>query len=278
MTGAMDWQGTVGRNWAAEAARTDRSFSALTPHLLELIDHAAGDSAARIVDIGCGAGQVTAAVAAICPRAKVTGVDISPELVRTAQSRCAAMPNVRVELADAAEWRHTGGPVDLYVSRHGVMFFDDPPAAFRNLAAGAAQGGRIAFSCFRNPAENLWASEIARLLPPSPPSTAPYPPGPFAFADPDHVCHCMAGWKDHAFTPVNFAYIAGAGEDPVADAMDFFARIGPAAAAIRELPATARSAFVKALEALVRDHHVGGLVSFPAAAWLITATVDHSQR
>jgi len=37
MTGAQEWQGRVGQNWAAEWERTDRSFAALTPHLLAAI-------------------------------------------------------------------------------------------------------------------------------------------------------------------------------------------------------------------------------------------------
>lgn len=271
MTGARDWQGAVGRNWALEQARTDRSFQGLTPRLLEAVAEQPGR---RIVDIGCGAGELSRAIAAVRPDAQVVGVDISPDLVAAANGR-GHPGNLRFELADASAWQPDAAP-ELYASRHGVMFFPHPPSAFAHLARVAAPGARMVFSCFRAAVENGWASGIARLLPPSPPAPPQdYPPGPFAFAEPDHVRACMAGWKDWCFVPVDFSYVAGAGSDPVADAMDFFTRIGPAAAAIRELPESARESFRARLEGLVREHAVGGQVAFPAAAWLVTATVDH---
>jgi hypothetical protein len=104
----------------------------------------------------------------------------------------------------------------------------------------------------------------------------PFAPGPFAFADPDHVRHCLAGWRDLKFTPVDFDYIAGIGPDAVADAMALFQRIGPSAFALRTLPPDERSAFEKRLLELVEAHHDGARVTFPAAAWLLTATSDHS--
>lgn len=273
MTDIAEWQGGVGRNWATEWERTDRSFAGLTPGLLDAI---AGEPGLRIVDVGCGAGEIALAVAAARPDAHVTGVDVSPELVTAARERGEDIANVRFLLADATLWADPHGAPELYVSRHGVMFFPDPPVAFGHLAKVAAPGARFVFSCFRASAENEWAVEIAKLLPPPAPTGAqPFPPGPFAFADPEHVQRCMAGWRDFAFTAVDYDYIAGAGPDPVADALAFFARIGPTALAIRTLPESAKASFMAKLEALVRSRLVGGKVSFRAAAWLVTATVDH---
>lgn len=274
MTGAMDWQGGVGRNWAAEWERTDRSFAALTPHLLGAI---AVEPGTRVVDIGCGAGEVSLAVATARPDAKVCGVDISRDLVDAANARGGHLLNLRFELGDAARWTSPDGPPDLYVSRHGVMFFADPQAAFAHLAQAAQPGARLVFSCFRTVAENEWASGIAQLLPPAPPprrhgDAAAFVPGPFAFAEPDVVRHCLKGWQDIEFSPLDFAYVAGGGAHAAADALAFFSRIGPAAAAIRELPDRARASFECRLLDLVRAHEVGGRVCFPAAAWIVTAT------
>lgn len=275
MTSAIDWQGTVGRSWAQEWQRTDTSFSELTPHLLAAIERQPGD---RVVDVGCGAGEIAIAVAAARPGAEVIGVDISDDLVATASDR-SELPNLSFLVADASSWRPRHQPADLYVSRHGVMFFSNPPAAFAHLAAVASPEARIVFSCFRKASENAWAAGIAKLLPEV--STAPaakadaYAPGPFAFADPDHVRHCMAGWRDHAFEQVDFAYIAGAGSDPVAEAMALFRRIGPAAAALRTLPPNDAHSVEKGLLELVEAHVADGQVRFPAAAWLVTATSDH---
>lgn len=274
MTGASDWQGRVGQNWAAEWERTDRSFASLTPQLLHAIAAEPGD---RVVDIGCGAGELSIALANARSHAKVTGIDISEDLIRAAKERARGRGNLAFEVADAAAWESAAGPVDLFVSRHGVMFFDNPPSAFTHFAQIAARGARLVFSCFRSATENLWANEIGRLLPPAKPAApVPFAPGPFAFSDPDHVRACLKGWHDVRFEPFDFVYVVGSGTNPVADALSFFSRIGPAAAAIRTLPDAARATFERGLLELVQSRHVGGRVCFPAAAWLVTATADNA--
>jgi SAM-dependent methyltransferase len=273
MTGALEWQGRVGQNWAAEWERTDRSFAALTPDLMCAIEAEAGST---IADIGCGAGELAIALTKARPAAHVTGVDISEDLIKAARDRADGLAALRFDVADAAGWRPEEGLIDLFVSRHGVMFFSDPPEAFAHFSAIAAPGARMVFSCFRAAGENMWAAEIARLLPPAK-SEAPVPfaPGPFAFADPAHVRSCLKGWRDVQFQPLDFAYVVGSGSQPVIDALSFFSRIGPAAAAIRTLPDKARATFERGLLELVQSRHVGGRVCFPAAAWIVSATADN---
>lgn len=274
MTNAFDWQGSVGRNWAAEWQRTDTSFNQLTPRLLDAISRKPGTN---IVDIGCGAGELAIAVAVQRPEAQVTGCDISADLIEAATARGAGISNVSFALADASTWRQPDVAPDLYVSRHGVMFFADPPATFSHLATVAAPEARIVFSCFRASALNEWASCIAGLLPPVEPGDVPdFPQGPFAFAEPAHIERCMQGWHQIDAVPLDFAYVAGAGDDPVTEAMALFARIGPSAFAMRTLPETERAAFEKRLLELVEAHCDGTRVTFKAAAWLVSATSDHN--
>ncbi|WP_408589640.1 class I SAM-dependent methyltransferase [Novosphingobium sp.] len=287
MTSGAEWQAAVGRNWADLHVRTDRSFSNLTPHLSAAISRERG---VRVVDVGCGAGELAWATARARPNAQVIGIDISADLLAAAEQRGQRPANLRFELADAATWADPAGPFDLHVSRHGVMFFPDPNHAFAHLAAQTIPGGRIVFSCFRAPADNAWASGIAEIVPtgsatPAPPeSPRAYAPGPFAFADPDDVRRWMAGWTDIAFTRVDFDYVAGEGAgdghaaDPVVDALDFFRRIGPAARALRALPESERNALETRLIHLLEQHRSGNRVSFAASAWIVTATADHANR
>lgn len=271
MTNAAEWEGGVGRNWAAESARTDRSFAALTTTLLERIAREPGTS---VVDIGCGAGEVSLAVAAARPNARVLGIDISPDLVAAASMRGGRVANCSFALADAASWTPDRGVPNLYVSRHGVMFFDDPTAAFAHLRAVAATDARLVFSCFRSPRENPWASEVARAVGAAVPAGAdPHAPGPFAFADPDYVAEVLGsgGWREVHAEPVDFAYCAGEGDDPVADALSYLTRIGPAARALRDFPDDERAAAKQRLAALLAERREGETVSFPAAAWILTA-------
>jgi SAM-dependent methyltransferase len=269
VTGSIEWEGGVGRTWAAEWQRTDRSFAPLTARLLEAIAPLPGSS---IVDIGCGAGELSLALAAARPHAEVLGLDISPDLVEVASRRAEPQNNCRFVLGDAASWKPAGAAPDLYVSRHGVMFFADPVAAFAHLAAVAGAGAALCFSCFRSPAENPWASGIAKLLPATPPGD-PFAPGPFAFADPDRVRSILAssGWGEPELEAVDFRYVAGRSPDAVAEACDFFSRIGPAARAMREMPGAEREAFRERLRGFVAERSADGEVAFPAAAWIVTA-------
>lgn len=269
MTQASDWQGGVGRAWAEEWQRTDRAFSGLTPILLAAIAAMPGD---RILDIGCGAGELSLAVAQARPGAQVCGIDVSEDLIAAARSRSAACANVRFDVADAGRWSDPTFLPNLLVSRHGVMFFADPPAAFRHLAAAAAPGARLVFSCFRAQAENTWASAMAGLVPAPASPPDPHAPGPFAFADPGHVRAVLTGWTDLAFTPHDFRYLVGQGADAQEQAVALFHRIGPAAAALRQASSADRPAIEAGLRQVVADHHRDGEVSFDAAAWIVTAT------
>jgi SAM-dependent methyltransferase len=275
MTTGADWQDAVGRSWARSWALTDRSFAGLTEHLLGRIALREGT---RVLDIGCGAGELAMAIERARPRAEVIGLDVSADLVTAAQERAGPHSKARFVLGDAAVWREPAFEPDLLVSRHGVMFFEEPTAAFAHLHGMASGDAELVFSCFRNPRDNPWASGIAELL--GLPPGDPVAPGPFAFADPQRVEAILgdAGWGRIDFEPVDFAYIAGKGEDPVGDALAFVARIGPAAPALRALEGEAKLAAERRLREWFESHRRGDLVAFPGAAWIVTASADRRHR
>jgi SAM-dependent methyltransferase len=271
MTAKEDWQGSAGDGWAAEWKRTDRGFGGLTERLLA---RSREFPFRQVLDIGCGAGELSLALARGHPRARVIGVDVSPRLVATARERAAQLPNVAFELADAAQWH----PADafapqLLISRHGVMFFADPPAAFTHLASLAADGAALLFSCFRERAENPFFTEIGALLPAPTEAPDPYAPGPFAFAERDHVRVILidGGWTDLTFEPFDFAMVVGAGDDPVEDAVGYFKRIGPAAAAMRQMDEGPRDDTLAAIRRVASAHCHHGVVALRAACWIVTA-------
>lgn len=269
MTTGMDWRAQTGRSWAESYHLTDRSFAGLTQRLLERIAEREGG---QVLDIGCGAGELSLAIARNRPYAQVVGVDISAQLVGAASQRGEQLANVRFVEADAATWQEPGFAPEVLVSRHGVMFFDAPVPAFANLLDLAAPEAELIFSCFRSPQENPWATDLAKLLQ-LPPSANPTAPGPFAFADPQYVEDILsgAGWLGPGFEPVDFAYIAGKGEDPVEDALGLFRRIGPAAQALRALEGEALASAEARIREWLEDHRSGDLVALPAAAWIVTA-------
>ena len=271
MTAREDWQGKTGEGWAGEWRRTDRSFGGLTERLLARTREF---SFRHVLDVGCGAGELSLALGRGHPQSRIVGVDVSPSLIAAARARSEAMSNVEFELADAAEWRPPGDFTPrLLVSRHGVMFFADPAIAFANLAGIAAGDANLLFSCFRDRRENPFFTDMAGLLPPPAEAPDPLAPGPFAFADRDRVTGILgdSGWTHVEFEPFDFAMVAGAGEDPVADAMSYFQRIGPAAAALREMDQAQRDPILKVMNEVLAGHCRDGVVALRAATWIVTA-------
>lgn len=273
---AMDWQGRTGAAWAAEWRRTDRVFAGVTERLLA---RSRGFGFRCALDIGCGAGELSLALARGRPRVEVIGIDISPRLIETAAERGENLLNARFEVADAAQWRPAGDfAPDLLVSRHGVMFFPEPDAAFAHLAEIAAPDAGLLFSCFRGPEVNEMISGVATLLPapsapPDPHARKKYEPGPLAFADPDYVRPLLegAGWRDVAFEAHDFATVVGAGEDPLADAVAFFSSIGPLAEAASQMADDERDDLFARLRAMLEPRIVQGTIALRAGAWIVSA-------
>ena len=259
----------MGRAWACQWAQTDRAFAPLTRRLLAALAEIA-PAQGRALDIGCGAGETSIALARLRPDLAITGADISEELIGAARHR-SATPNLDFITGDAIAVAAQGAPIDLFLSRHGVMFFDDPVAAFTAFQAAAAPGAGLVFTCFRDWSLNSFASDFGPLLGEGPPP--PEQPGPFAFADEARVRAVLAqaGWTGIDAEPIDYSFRAGEGPDPVADAVAFLSQIGPAARALREAPEADRPAFIAALTDICRARLDGDAVDFRAAAWLWTA-------
>ena len=268
------WNSKVGDTWARMQDRLDHAFTPVTAALLSV---AAPQPGEFVLDVGCGSGETTLALAgAVGDDGGALGVDISEQLLARAQSRADALPGIaEFRHADAATFGDDGD-FDLIVSRFGVMFFDDPVAAFANLRRLAAPSGRIAFACWQPAAENLWAAlpmQALSTLVPAAPAIDPMAPGPFAFADPVRVEAVLAaaGWRDIAVDDLPFAMVIGDGEDPMAAAVHFNLRIGPAARAIREAGPAAKAAAPKMLSAALAPYRNGDSVALPGAVWIVSA-------
>lgn len=276
---AMDWKGRTGAAWAAEWRRTDRIFMGVTERLLA---RSRDFTFKRVLDIGCGAGELSLALARGRPHVDIVGVDISPQLVEAARERGSHLLNARFEVADATRWQpEDWAAPDLLLSRHGVMFFDDPAAAFAHLHDIAAPGAGLLFSCFRGPEVNEMIAGVTTLLPElaeSSHSQAPggYEPGPLAFADPQFVRPILedAGWRDVAFEAHDFATVVGAGPDPLRDAVEFFSTIGPLAEAASQMDEDARDSLFARLRAMLEPRIIDGAIALRGGAWIVTARKD----
>jgi len=269
MTTAADWRSRVGDIWADEWRRTDRSFANLSCHLDAAIRALAPD-AGEALDIGCGAGTTGLALAGAKPRLCVTGIDLSAAMIAVAADRARTAglaARARFEARSVSDLSRDRR-YDLLVSRHGLMFFADPVASLAHLRSLARPGAPLVFSCFDTRSTNRFATLADDLLGRRPPTSDG--PGPFAFADMDRVAALLAasGWDGASAARVPFAYRAGLGSDPVADAIGFLSRIGPVAGTLRDAGPNDRAAMMLELARLLAHYRRGDAVDLPASAWV----------
>ncbi len=268
------WNADAGSTWAAMHERLDWSLSPVTEALIGMAAPAPGE---RVLDIGCGSGETSLILAqAVGEDGDVLGVDISQPLLAIAHERADALDSPALFLEADAAMLAGDASRDLLVSRFGVMFFDQPEAAFANLRSHAKPGARLHFACWRTPADNDWATAAQMALAPMLPEASPadpLAPGPFAFADPARLLALLegAGWQEPAVERLDFAMTIGRGKSALDDAVDFSLRVGPAARAVREAgPALAGKAS-EALRAAYASRLQGEELSLPGSVWLVSA-------
>ncbi|MDQ1683735.1 MAG: hypothetical protein QOC82_472 [Frankiaceae bacterium] len=269
------WNSDAAATWSTTPERYDAMLGGLGDRVLQT---AALNPGERVLDVGCGAGQLTLQAAeAVGPAGSVVGVDVAAHLVEAASRRAAqrGLTNVEVIEADAQDHPLPDGAFDVVISRFGVMFFADPVAAFANLLRATAAGGRLAFVCWQAAALNEWVLlAIGAILPhvEAPEMPPPDAPGPFAFADAERVRGLLeqAGWTDAEFEDVQTRLpIGGArtAEEAVAfTSEDTFGRL-----MLAKANADQRAAALAALLDAYRSHEDPEGVHANAAAWLVTA-------
>jgi SAM-dependent methyltransferase len=193
------WNGRPAQVWVTDADRFD---AMLAPCGRRLVAAAALEPGERVLDVGCGNGAVSLEAARMVrPGGQVTGLDLSAPMLEVARRR-AAEQELAVDFVQGDAQTAAGGPpVDVVVSRFGVMFFDDPEAAFANLAAATRPGGRLCFACWQEMPANDWIAVPATAIVPHvgiPPLPEPGAPGPFALADAGRTTGILesTGWSE----------------------------------------------------------------------------------
>ena len=267
------WNGPGGQRWASRQAAQD---IVLQPVLDLLIDRAAPRAGERIVDVGCGSGASTFALAAkVAPDGCVLGVDVSePMLTRARQSAPQGLP-VEFTLADATVHPFAGESFDLLASRFGVMFFADPVASFTNLHRALRKSGRLAFACWQEPRENPFFMAPLQAVykhVPKLPQLGPEDPGPFSFASEARVNRILgeAGFTSIAMEScrLEFDVAIGRGIDA---AVQSALEIGPASRALEGQPDDLRAAAVTSIREALTQFAKGNSVPLPGAIWIVTA-------
>jgi SAM-dependent methyltransferase len=262
------WNGLAGQAWVELQDLLDRLFQ---PMQALLVDAVAASGARRVLDVGCGTGGTTLAIARRLGAAgHCEGLDLSAPMVATARDRAQREGSAATFVcADAQVHAFDSAGFDALVSRFGVMFFDDAVRAFTNLRRAAADGAHLSFIAWRGADENPFMTTAERaaapLLPQLPPRRADGS-GQFAFADRDHVARILgaSGWSGVHIRPIDVTCTL-----PERELGRYLAGMGPVGAQLRQLGGPTREKVIATVRAAFEPFVQHDEVRFVAACWWV---------
>lgn len=267
------WNGPGGERWVSHQRMQD----ALLAQVAELLmARAAPRDGETVLDIGCGAGTTSIALARqVAPDGRVLGVDVSAPLLERARHHAPAGLPVEFALGDATVYPFAPGKADLLFSRFGVMFFADPARSFANMRSGLRAGARVVFACWRERQQNPWLMlplQAAYRHVPRLPEAGSEDPGLFSFASEPRVRGILerAGFGAITLEPVGLSFdlAEGGGLDR---ALELSVGMGPASRALDGQPAALRVAATESIRAALAPYARGKRVPLGGAIWIVTA-------
>ncbi len=264
------WNGPAGRAWVEAQEVLDQMFKPLEDLLVEAV---VAGSGRQVLDVGCGTGSTTLAVARLLgAKGRCTGIDISEPMITAARAR-AERESTPAGFIRANAQDHAFEPAsfDMIISRFGVMFFDDFAQAFANLKRAAKDGAELRFVAWRSPSDNPFmttAERAAAPLLPNLPARRPDAPGQFAFADQRRVHRILeeSGWAGIDIRPIDVACTL-----PEKELVRYLTRLGPLGLILHEVDDRTRTQVIETVRAAFEPYVHGAEVRFNAACWMVGA-------
>ena len=269
-----EWNGVQGQRWVAMQRELDRITLPFGDAALKAAAPRPGE---RVVDIGCGCGDTSIAIARIVGESgAVVGVDVSRPMLEVARVEGVRAGYAHLHFREGdASVAELPANTDLLFSRFGIMFFSQPAQAFSHMRTSLRTRGRCVFVCWRAPRDNPWAmtplsaARAAMGITPAP--ADPDAPGPFAFADETRVRSILADAGFDAIDVQRFDAAVTLGATPRA-AAEFVAQVGPVARLVREVGAAHLPVIQGAVErALAPLAAPDGRVSLTGSTWIVSA-------
>lgn len=267
----LGWNARRGGVWADLQPLLDRLFS---PFEDILTDASVTSGVRDVLDIGCGTGATTLAIAArLASHGHCTGIDISRSLLDVARTRAttAGLGNARFIEGDAQGFDFPRHAYDIATSRFGVMFFGDPVCAFANIRHAVRPNGALACIVWRSEADNPFMVAAERAAAPIlrwTDQAAPNAPGQFAFADAARVERMLrtAGWCTVDIIPIDVPCSL-----PRADLAIYVRRMGRVGMTLPDLDQDSRMEVEKALDDAFARFVVNDVARFDSACWFVRA-------
>lgn len=267
---AARWNGPAGNAWVDSQEVLDRLFRPLEQQLVDAVTAAAKS---RVLDVGCGTGGTTVAVArALGAAGRCVGIDISEPMIAAARDR-AAREQVPAAFVRANAQDHAFEPAsfDLIISRFGVMFFDDPVRAFANLRRSGTADAELRLIVWRSAEDNPFMTTAERtaapILPDLPPRK-PDAPGQFGFANAPRVRSILeqSGWIEIDIQPIDVECVL-----PERELVGYVMRLGPVGLALQDADDRTRERVVEIVRPAFEPFVRGKDVRFTAACWMVSA-------
>ena len=269
------WSGKGGDVWVKRQQAMDTMLNPLGEAALQKLEL---NKDTNVLDIGCGCGNTTLSIAEkIKPSGRVTGLDISkPMLQRAIESaRNRSLENTSFQCVDVQTEYLGVNTFNAAFSRFGVMFFEDPVAAFRNINESLLPRSPLSFICWQSPIQNPWQSlfvqEVKNFIDlPSPP---PRSPGPFAFMESDYVNSILENSNFENVEIVGYeAKVNMFSGRSLSDAVKDFTSINPVVTEMlkdstEELKERILNSVIEVFSPYFSEK---GLI-FPSATWIVTA-------
>jgi SAM-dependent methyltransferase len=264
------WNGLAGRAWVEAQELLDRMFKPFEDLLVGAVSAGSGG---RVLDVGCGTGSTTLAVARLLgAEGRCIGIDISDPMIAAARAR-AERQSTPASFIRANAQIHAFEPAsfDMIISRFGVMFFDDSVRAFANLRRAARDDAELRFVAWRSAAENPFmttAERAAAPLLPNLPTRRPDAPGQFAFADRRRVYPILdeSGWTEIDIRPIDVACTL-----PEKVLVRYLTLLGPVGLILQEADDRTRTQVIETVRAAFDPYVHGAEVRFTAACWMVSA-------
>jgi len=264
------WNGLAGRAWVEAQELLDQMFKPLEDLLVEAVFTSSGH---RVLDVGCGTGSTTLAVARLLgAKGRCIGIDISDPMITAARARAEGESTPASFIrANAQDHAFEPASFDMIISRFGVMFFDDFIRAFANLRRAAKDDARLRCIAWRSPSENPFMTTAERAAAPlltNLPARRPDAPGQFAFADQRRVHRILeeSGWAEIDIRPIDVACTL-----PEKDLVRYLTRLGPLGLILHEADDRTRTQVIGTVRAAFEPYVHGAEVHFTAACWMVGA-------
>ena len=193
------WNKGIGQKWVKEDNSLNERFAILTK---EFFSRANINKNEKVLDIGCGGGITSFEASKLVGKdGYVLGADISEILLDLAKKNYSNIENLEFKYCDVQNYKFKKNIFSKVISRFGVMFFENPIVAFRNIYNSIQDGGSLHFVCWTNILENEFFTAAANIIIKHLNKEFPQvtrAPGPFAFSEKKYVKQILnaSGFKD----------------------------------------------------------------------------------